>query len=92
MYGIFNPNRRKYNIWSGTSVFFENEGYHTGPFFQAEKFYSDWGQYNPGEGHFIGKGRPLGFDSSKAIKTSNNETRPKSKFFSLLIYAGYPIL
>ena len=22
---------------------------------------------------------------------SNNETRPKSKFFSLLIYAGYPI-
>ena len=25
------------------------------------------------------------------MPTSNKETRPKSKFFSLLIYAGYPI-
>ena len=25
------------------------------------------------------------------MPTSSNETRPKSKFFSLLIYAGYPI-
>ena len=26
------------------------------------------------------------------MPTSNQETRPKTKFFSLLIYAGYPIL
>ena len=25
------------------------------------------------------------------INISNNESRPKTKFFSLLIYAGYPI-
>ena len=91
MYGVFNPNKGKYGIFSGTSVFLENEGYYTGPFFQAEKLYSNWEQYNPGEGHSIGKGRPLGFDSSKAIMTSKQESRPKTKFFSLLIYAGYPM-
>lgn len=27
---------------------------------------------------------------SQNLKFSNNETRPNSKFFNLLIYAGYP--
>ena len=30
--------------------------------------------------------------TSFSYGNSNQETRPKSKFFSLLIYAGYPIL
>ena len=36
-------------------------------------------------------GKHLVIDNAFSSITSNYETRPKSKFFSLLIYAGYPI-
>ena len=38
----------------------------------------------------LGREAKTSFDIS--FGNSNNETRPKSKFFSLLIYAGYPIV
>lgn len=36
-------------------------------------------------------GLELSYNSNKHSISSNNETRPKTKFFSLLIYAGYPM-
>ena len=54
------------------------------------------GQGSWGEGHEPRRtGGSFNLDSNRQtsyqnLKFSNNETRPKSKFFSLLIYAGYP--
>ena len=56
------------------------------PYANGRKFVAGGDSYQVGA-FILNSTRQTGFQN---LKFSNNETRPNSKFFSLLIYAGYP--
>ena len=57
---------------------------------KRENYSGSWG-LKPGNNPY-GSGIRLLFNYTlNGMPVSSNESRPKTKFFSLLIYAGYPI-
>ena len=76
---------------AGNGIVHSSSGFIT-PDYDCKRPGSGAGNGFPG---IFGSYQALNFDSNRQTLSQNlnfsQETRPKTKFFSLLIYAGYPI-